>query len=406
MAVNFRCDSCGKLLSFETNPGKEVECPQCHATVAVPEALASLPQPKVAPNAQRPAGPAGKAEGQTDGAGDEELLEEDESEAVMGAVASAMPVVMSVLFHVGLFVIFLFITFLVTQAGEDDEDENVVVIHSKDYSEDAGGVKFSGKSDPTRRAEQPQPTESDKWSDTQAEMQRDTGEADTQAALLADAGGGAAGGDLASQGLNTGGELGPPGEFLGAGGNAHHRVFVIDGSGSMVGSLSHVKLEMLREIGKLHPSQTFHIIFFHDDLKSENPPRRLVDVTTQSKREAAMFVDDVKAGSDHGTTDPLPALRRAFTVLSRADKDRKGKQIFLLTDGEFDVPRDTLLSEIRKMNPTVKYIDGGTGPEVAIFTYLYGYRSRNPNDPNSVESVLKAIAEQSNQGEYTHVDVD
>lgn len=391
MAVNFRCDSCGKLLSFEDRPPAEVECPQCNATVTVPEALASLPQPRVAPNAKRPTAPSPAPAGQNE---EEAWAEEEQDSQAMAAVASVMPIVMSVLFHVGLFVIFLFITFFVQQVAEDKVGKkNTVVVQAEDFSEDAGGVKFQGKADPTQQNQQEMPTESKKWANQQDTV-AETGVATTQAVLMAPSVGGVSG-DLAAQGLAPGGQMGPPGEMFGMGSNAHHRVFVIDASGSMIGKLSDVKFEMLRQIAKLHPSQTFHIVFFNDDLKDENPPRRLVDVTQQTQIEAAEFLDKVRADSEGGTTNPLPAMRRAFQVLAQADPKKPGKQIFLLTDGDFDVPREELLAKIKQMKGN---------QNVAIFTFLYNFRSLRPDDPNSVESVLQAISDLSNNGKFKYVE--
>ena len=54
MAVEFRCENCGKMLSVDAAPGSPVKCPHCRKKVTVPEALASLPRPHVPPTASPP----------------------------------------------------------------------------------------------------------------------------------------------------------------------------------------------------------------------------------------------------------------------------------------------------------------------------------------------------------------
>ena len=47
MAIEFRCEQCGKLLSVDAEPESRVKCPYCKAKVVVPAGLASLPTPQV-----------------------------------------------------------------------------------------------------------------------------------------------------------------------------------------------------------------------------------------------------------------------------------------------------------------------------------------------------------------------
>ena len=57
MAVEFRCEKCGKLLSADAEPGSMMKCPHCQKKVAVPAGLASLPQPHLPPGQEPPPPP-------------------------------------------------------------------------------------------------------------------------------------------------------------------------------------------------------------------------------------------------------------------------------------------------------------------------------------------------------------
>ena len=180
---------------------------------------------------------------------------------------------------------------------------------------------------------------------------------------------------------------------------AHHVIYVIDASGSMLGgTLDEVKRRMLSDIRELNSSQKFHVIFFNDGLKDEFDPKNLVYATRDNKNAVNMFTLSVRPKSIQGLTDPRPALAKAFKVMAnvKVKPGRPGKMIVLLTDGVFDVPREQLLKDIRRMN---------TQDDVVIKTILCGYSSPDPTDPNSAESVCKAIAEEAN-GKFKLIELD
>ena len=113
MAVDFRCENCGKLLSVDEQPGNAVRCPHCRKKVTVPAGLAALPRPHVPPNASPPP-PGVSPDGQQEG----ELEDENvEGEAVIGAMATIMPWVISVFLHLGVFLIMLFFVMVAVPTG-------------------------------------------------------------------------------------------------------------------------------------------------------------------------------------------------------------------------------------------------------------------------------------------------
>ncbi len=385
MAVDFRCEHCGKLLSVDAQPGGSVTCPHCQKQVAVPEALASLPRPQVpgqqAKNAAGSSGPpAPPAEGQSDEEQEEELEEESQ---VVGVMSTMMPWILSAFLHVAIFLI-MSLFFIITMVDQEDEIKPMTVISDETYSVDPGGQVDPGEDNPDKEAAQEEETTSDAWARDESTLTSTAQPTDMEMQVDIGIGGGASGGGkLARKGLTSGGSgAGPKGKLFGHGGSAHHIVYVIDRSGSMAhgGVFKTVKVEMVRSISKLSPAQTFHIVLFGDGETIEKEPMKLVDATDSRKEEAVKFLQKHKA---EGETDPIPALRRSFAVLGAADRKRRGKMIFLLTDGVFP-DNDAVLKAIDRLN------GGKVGDDkVHIFTYLYGDRERE------AIKVLQKIADEN-----------
>ncbi len=363
MAIDFRCEKCGKLLSVEAEPGSVIKCSECGKKVTVPAGLASLPRPNVPPNA--PTGPQGEGEG-------EEMLEE-EAPAVLGVMAHIMPWVISAFFHLGLFVIMLFIV-MVSGADKIDKEEktipDVVDIKTPMAKLDAHENPAETPSDTPKRAREYSKHQSKSPSKTKR-----------QAEVIGIAGdsGGAAGAFDRSEG--GGGSMS---NFMGTKGQADHIVFVIDRSGSMVDSFDRLRQEMRKSIAMLSDKQDFHVIMFAEGEPKESTSKRLVPANEDNKLRVGPWLDEIRP---EGQTDPIPALRRAFEVLSLA-KTNKGKLIYLLTDGVFP-DNDKVIEFIRARNK---------GAEVQINTFLYG------GYEEEAVRVLDLIAKE-NRGEFRRVDL-
>jgi len=184
---------------------------------------------------------------------------------------------------------------------------------------------------------------------------------------------GAGGGDFGKYGLGVGtGDAGP--QFFGLGGTARGArciVYVVDRSGSMIGTFAAVREEMKRSVQQLRRSMRFHVIFFNTGPPLENPPKRLIHASREEKAALAEFLDTVQP---EGNTDPIPAMRRAFAV--------NPDVIYFLTDGEFD-PK--LLKRLREWNHH---------KQVRIFTIAYVSQRGG--------ALLEQIAREHN-GEYRFV---
>ncbi len=344
---DIRCERCGGPVDDRSDGG--VGCPACGEVTRVPNARMGL--------------------------------------RVRGVALHSAPWAISLLAHVVVAVVLMFV--FIFMAESDDED--VVVPHAR--LTDTPGGKLSLAPDPDAPepviAERPTvqtPPSAAAESLVLAELVEPE---DLQLERMDDDP--AFGGVFAAPAAD-GGLAEPISEFFGDGGNAHHIVYVVDCSGSMYSSLGTpdspgpVRLEMLRSISELRPAQDFHVIFFAAGTPRECSTRRLVPATDAFKLAAARFMRTIRPDV---STDPMPAMRRAFDVLSRADRRRSGKLIYLLTDGEDFPDRNEIMTTLAALNA-----DGS----VHINTILYDHR------PGTVggASLLRQIA-QTHGGWFKHV---
>ncbi len=376
----FRCEQCGKLLSVETREGQAVKCPHCKKRMTVPEGLTSLPRPRV-PGIETPSDSLR-----------EELVEEP---AINKTMTAMMPWVMSVFLHLGVGLIAGFFTFWTVQHVNPQTPAEAVYVPGEDYSPDPGGVENPGDfGSETSARQDKQPHEMTGYLHNDSTVTGTVGKTGETASLISAGGaGGTPGGGWAQFGPGSGGH----GRFFGhggggPGGNAHHVVYCIDASGSMAmasrngGSVFDVvREEMLKSIGHLAPVQDFHIVMFQEGPVIEMPARRLMPVTPENRIAAAHWLNDV---IPHGAgSDPIPALNRCFDVLARGDTTRKGKQIFLLTDGAFP-DNDAVLRCVKERNKA---------HDVHVYTFLYGEQ-----DDQSAIKMMRDIANQTG-GRYKNI---
>ena len=362
MAVEFRCEKCGKLLTVEAESGAKVRCQYCNGKVAVPAGLASLPRPQVPTGAPPPPPPP-----------EAQVEEAHQQDALMGVMAALMPWVLSLFLHAGIVVILAFLTILSYSTKEAEG----VTIPDANLSK-----RLDSKLDPARRRSKLRTKSmartAHNWAKRSDTLSTDQGRTKDPVPLHALEGG--SGGDPGDFGMRTGAGGAPRTRFIGPSvGNAYHIVLVVDRSGSMVGySFDCVRREMNKTITQLLPTQTFHVILFArglDSKKDENPPRRLVNGTVRNKREALEFLKGVSCGGG-SPTNPLAALQRAFEVLANPPSDKPGKIIFLLTDGEFHDNQE-VRRKIRQWNKK---------GDVRVNTILYAVRG------DDIQKALEQIA--------------
>ena len=379
MATEFRCEKCGKLLRVDAEPGGAVRCPHCRKKVTMPAALASLPRPQVPPNAQAPAA------GDGDEDQEQELIAHGPPDPVMAVMAALMPWVLSVLFHLGLALIMLFVVMIVHKTVPDVDPPGSVA------PDEVLTMDITSTDSPRAKAKDPLKEKTYRRKKT---AEQESGKTNKRAIIGLGAASGL--GENPFGGRSTGSSFyGTPGGGGGGGGRgAYHIVFVIDRSGSMTSNMDEVRLQMQLSVSRLRPVQDFHVILFAEDKAMENPPRRLVSATPENKIGLVQFLEGVRAA---GQTTALPALKRAFAVLKRADPRRKGKLIYLLTDGVFaGLGGGSRYKGLSGNQAVVQWLrDNNTDGQVHINTYLYG------RDEEAIK-VMTSIAKE-NGGVFTPI---
>lgn len=398
MAVDFRCEHCGKSIGANADPGASMRCPHCQKMTVVPTALASLPRPLVPKeiNNPTPTSPPPPAPVAASPQGLEEEVPE-QSDAVMNVMARAMPLVLSVFFHVGLGMVMIFLGSMFAARPPAPE---AIVVPDASLAANPGntlappGMKVGGgkTSKVTNTAQKDSSIPS-----ASSRTKTIIGSAGSNAGVNAvfavsgsgSAGSSAGGGQWFGGGGGSGKFFGVGGTGGGGGGSAYHFVFVIDRSGSMADTFEGVKNELITSVSKLGDVQDFHVVLLGEGAVAlENTPRKLVPATKENKEGFLDFIEKVVA---RGGTNPIPALTRAFDTLDHASS-KPGKVIYLLTDGAFS-DNEKVLALIRDRNKK---------KDVFINTFLYA--APKDNEAGAAETMKKIASE--NHGLFKQVDPD
>ena len=299
-------------------------------------------------------------------------LDEMCEDRTMGKIAQAMPWVLSGLFHVGLFLVMMFLAMFITPA-----DAKVQA-----YTADSASLDTPEKmSLPTKASSSPSAKASAQHrSSSRQPVEALAANSGRTSRKLSDMVGRASG----PTGLDVDGPVGSSVDgdpFPKPPAGAYNVVYVVDRSGSMLSSFDDVRWAMLDSIGRLGKGRYFHVILFAQHKPLENTPRRLVRADGANRKQAYRFLLEVRP---QGQTDPVPAIERAFAVLRNARK--RGKIIHLLTDGRFS-DNEKVFATIAKLNHD---------KSVRINTTLYG------NRPPEADQTLRKIAKE-NGGQYRFV---
>lgn len=297
----------------------------------------------------------------------------------MERLSQSMPWVISLLFHVGLFLIMMFVMYIMIEDETPTAHRSKPVFLPVEQNFTDSVTRPMAPPDRNRLTRSPKnPDETKGFSKTNNEITTISAESVDLNNLLHTQGNRNALPSLASK---------SGGEFFGLQAktskdiSATNVVYVIDCSGSMIDTFDRIRQEALFSVARLSDKQHYHVILFSQGRTLESPPRRLVRATRANRKSTAQFLQNV---TPQHQTDPLPALRRAFAVLRNVR--RENSAIFLLTDGVFPNSQK-VLAELQALN---------ANGNVSITTILYGTR------PPEAEKTLKAIAEKHN-GNYQFI---
>lgn len=383
MVATFRCEHCGETMTPDARGGSKIRCPHCRRRIRVPSALEALPRPIIHPRMAAEAA--------------QPVLVRQDREPV---AAGAMPWLFSAMLHVGMFLILLFIVMVTTQRPIElpPTPGPVGPVQPRNAGGTMSPSDSPSKTPDSRDTTRVIPTHPDDKVTT--EEPPDKIKVDILAPSTSDA-------DRDSSGRIAGLQNQRRPErsrcrFAGAEAGAWHVVYVIDASGSMAPAMEDVRIELLTSISHLHPEQDFHVIFFADGKIIEGPRRGLVKVGDANVPDLTKFV----VGTiPRGKTTVLPAIQRALNVLKYADRDKLGKAIFVLTDGDFagvsggSTYKAKSGQTLNGNEAVVQYLRENNPGDVMVNTILFRQNDR------SAKAVLQTIAAE-NRGQFKYVSSD
>ncbi len=188
--------------------------------------------------------------------------------------------------------------------------------------------------------------------------------------------------------ISGGGEL--RAQFLGSGGNARRIAFVIDASGSLIDTFPFVIRELKRSVSQLGGRQQFTVIFYQGADVIEVEPhgidaKRATPAIKQQVIE--QLAEDNYLVTPKGTSNPVRALRKAF--------EYRPQLVFLLSDaitgqGQYEIDQRKLLAEIERVNRS--------GTKINTLQFLH----EDPLVKAGLTGTMKLIAQQSG-GVYKYV---
>jgi len=176
------------------------------------------------------------------------------------------------------------------------------------------------------------------------------------------------------------------GKFFGAGAGGNYFCYVVDSSGSMRGrAWESAKLELMRSLTTLAPTQRFYIVFFAQSVSAlpepggSQPAQSGLVASPENIDHARRWIDSVKL--DRGGP-PNEALQLAI--------EREPDAIYLLTDG---VTQADVCGFLRKIN---RVSDVVSGEQVRVPIHTIAYHSLDG------QQLLRQLARE-NAGEFHYV---
>lgn len=311
---------------------------------------AGAPRPTPQPRDHDDAAEGGAGESQVDTKGEASNSEEDDQTytvayEVNDVLHVMMPWVTSLLFHLGIIFLALFVVWSVMQNEEEEE----FIIPIARLSSQPGGSMSDSETVELEQSQNKRQVESQEVA-TADTLQNLNSTTLSNLQLTGLSGGG---GKIAPFGATSGGG-GIQAKFYGLGGNATRIVYLVDASGSMIVTLPNVVKELKRSIRELSDKQQYTVFFFQDGAPVEVTPRGWKTASEENKRATADFVT-ISAGNilPRGKTDPMAAIKLAMRF------QPPPQLIFILSDnitgkGKYEVDRIQLLKFLDDMNPNKK----------------------------------------------------
>jgi hypothetical protein len=319
----------------------------------------------------------------------------------------SIPWLVSITFHLGLFLIIAFVVYATSRALNNDADHEIVIPTSftdPALSPTPGPTAPGTGGDPAREAAQNNLKDllkSDGWSQAKSPdnvaglLEGQTAQNDVD--FFARGTGGGTGAGTVSSGNAGGGPAAPYGaagggsgpgfksSFYGTGGNANRIVYIIDHSGSMMDNFDYLKVETKRSVSQLVPLQFFSVIMVSDTAAVSGAAQLQRAVPDAKAQIIAKLEDFVAEGQND---DLLPPFQEAFQKAF----DMHPQLIYFLTDGHFD-PR--LADVVQQLNRQHKvHIN-----TLAFVNHEASYEDQLQNLAKKNGGVYKFISERDAQGQ-------
>ena len=308
------------------------------------------------------------------------MEEEDDVRSEVAAVMSELlPWGISVLLHVALVLLAIFIVWSVQTVMEEED----VIIPSVTLSDTPGApltMQQTQKIQSQASSQQRTITKTETQTVSPVETKQTT---DIQ--LIGAAGGPSS---KSSPFSGLGNANGPfSASLYGSGGNAKRIAYVVDASGSLIDTLPFVIEELKESIRKLSDQQSFTVIFFSDG-KVIQPPRTGLLEANKDVRDQVQAWLDSGAVTAQGTTAPLEAVKKALSY--------RPQLVFLLSDNitgrqKYELERETLIAELMQANTG--------GAKINTIQFIYP----DPLEKAGLKPTLKELSDKTG-GVYKFVD--
>ncbi len=297
-------------------------------------------------------------------------------------IFAAIPWLISLMLHVGLVLVAIFIVWSVQRDMEEEEDI-IPIARLSATPRAALKVKATKTTTKQTRSTTRRTLTSRLTSKSQAAL---TGKVDTKTLTLGQSTAMSKANPF-DAGMRSGSEL--EAKFFGTGGNARRIVYLVDASGSLIGTLPFVITELKRSIGELSERQKFSVIFFQGDEAIEVPPPGLKQASSKNKQKVIRWIDpDSGHVTPKGLSNPVKALRLALRY--------RPQLLFVLSDnitgqGRYEVDQRRLLASIERENKSATKIN--------TIQFVYP----DPLEKFSLKATLQLIAERTG-GIYKFLD--
>jgi hypothetical protein len=125
----------------------------------------------------------------------------------------------------------------------------------------------------------------------------------------------------------------PRATFHGSGGYTHHVIWLIERTALTGGEgrFDILRSEVQKSLATLRDVQKFHLIFFGGPKLLEGPGEQMVPATPRYRSAGAAFAGAVGPTGQEAAL--APALARAIDVLEKADPDKPGRLVYVVTAG-------------------------------------------------------------------------